>query len=293
VGLGLAILGPGILGALGVAEVVRADEPVAPPDEPEHCNQAIPRERILLAAAPEVSGLPEDGGGGPDAGGGRGPGLPAPGPPDPEARTAARAAPQPPAFEPYRGRDCHRYRRRRVCDGPRRVPRPEGPAADRARALGLGERSVASQLLTAAPDAAWVAAAPETRPGLSWPIPLPDAGRVWRGFGAGRRGHSGVDIGASPGTLVRAARAGLVAYSDNGVRGYGNLVILVHDDGTTTWYAHHRANWVFAGQVVARGQVLGEVGETGLAHGPHLHFELRVGGRPRDPSLHLPPPPDR
>jgi murein DD-endopeptidase MepM/ murein hydrolase activator NlpD len=81
--------------------------------------------------------------------------------------------------------------------------------------------------------------------------------------------------------------AGLVAYADNGVSGYGNLVVIVHRDGSTTAYAHLKEAWVTAGQRVARGQTVGLLGNTGLSHGPHLHFEWRVGGRAQNPVPHM------
>jgi murein DD-endopeptidase MepM/ murein hydrolase activator NlpD len=102
-----------------------------------------------------------------------------------------------------------------------------------------------------------------------------------------------VDIVAEPGTRVRAANDGLVAYSDNGVRGMGNLLILVHPDGATTFYAHLRAAYVFAGEKVRRGEVIGEVGNTGLSRGPHLHFEWRRRGHPRDPARRFADRPQR
>jgi hypothetical protein len=64
--------------------------------------------------------------------------------------------------------------------------------------------------------------------------------------------------------------------------------MLIHADGSVTSYAHCRALYVFAGQQVTRGQVVGEVGTTGLAHGPHLHFEVRRDGRVRNPMRYLP-----
>jgi murein DD-endopeptidase MepM/ murein hydrolase activator NlpD len=73
-------------------------------------------------------------------------------------------------------------------------------------------------------------------------------------------------------------------YSDNGISGYGNLVMVVHPDATVALYGHCRATYVFPGQRVQRGQVIAEVGQTGYANGPHLHLEYRVAGRPRDPS---------
>jgi len=137
--------------------------------------------------------------------------------------------------------------------------------------------------------------------GLLWPVP---EGRLWRGFGmqreiTPRRGrgrlrrgrrqrlHRGVDIGAPAGSLIRAVNDGLVLYSFNSMRGYGNSVVLLHPDGTVTLYAHCQATYVFAGQRVARGRVIAEVGHTGLAHGDHLHFEWRRNGRPLNPGAHF------
>jgi murein DD-endopeptidase MepM/ murein hydrolase activator NlpD len=96
-----------------------------------------------------------------------------------------------------------------------------------------------------------------------------------------------VDIPAALGSEVRAAQEGIVCYSNNEIRGYGNLVLVVHRDGTTTLYAHLRAAQVFAGQNVRAGQTIGEVGSTGLSQGPHLHFEWHVDGRAVDPMPHF------
>jgi murein DD-endopeptidase MepM/ murein hydrolase activator NlpD len=96
--------------------------------------------------------------------------------------------------------------------------------------------------------------------------------------------HAGVDIVAPAGSQIVASRSGLVAYSDNRVRGYGNLLVIVHGNGDVTLSAHCQRIFVFAGERVARGQVVAEVGMTGLALGPHLHFELRVAGQPIDPQ---------
>ena len=110
-----------------------------------------------------------------------------------------------------------------------------------------------------------------------------------RGVGLTRRGrnrrrpHNGVDIGGQRGQRVVAANDGLVAYSHNGLSGYGNLVILIHADGTVTFYAHLDAAYVQPGERLHRGETVGEVGATGLASGPHLHFEWRRDGTPLDP----------
>jgi murein DD-endopeptidase MepM/ murein hydrolase activator NlpD len=116
-----------------------------------------------------------------------------------------------------------------------------------------------------------------TSPGtLALPVP---EGRFLRGWGSGARGyHLAIDIGAPAGTPVHAAADGLVAYVGNGVRGYGNTVVLVHRNGWVTWYTHHTQNLVVAGQTVARGEVVGTVGDTGYARGAHLHFMLVADG---------------
>ena len=94
--------------------------------------------------------------------------------------------------------------------------------------------------------------------------------------------HSGVDVGAGAGTNVTAADGGTVSvatYSSS----YGNYVMIYHSDGTSTLYAHMSALAVSQGDTVNKGDVLGYVGDTGWANGPHLHFEIRVGGSTVDP----------
>jgi murein DD-endopeptidase MepM/ murein hydrolase activator NlpD len=99
--------------------------------------------------------------------------------------------------------------------------------------------------------------------------------------------HKGVDIGAPVGTPIVAMKDGIVAYADNTIRGYGNLLSLVHGDASVSNYGHCNAIYVFPGQKVRRGQVVAEVGNTGYSGGPHLHFEYRVGGRAIDPKPFL------
>lgn len=178
---------------------------------------------------------------------------------------------------------------RKFCSGPRRVPQPHGRAAHVAERLGLGLRATAMVVMHQRPFPEWleVVAAEDPVEGLTFPVP---GGRMGRGFGHTRRGsmrhrrHNGVDIGAPEGTPIVAARGGLVMYSDNGITGYGNMVILLHREGFSTLYAHCRSTTVFAGQTVERGQAIAEVGHTGFAPGPHLHFEWRQRGWARDPA---------
>jgi murein DD-endopeptidase MepM/ murein hydrolase activator NlpD len=100
------------------------------------------------------------------------------------------------------------------------------------------------------------------------------------------RMHHGIDIAASSGTPIRAALAGTVTYSGP-MGGYGNIVIIEHPNGTETRYAHNSRNDVNVGQQVARGEVVGAVGSTGMSTGPHLHFEVRRNGESVDPAPYL------
>lgn len=120
---------------------------------------------------------------------------------------------------------------------------------------------------------------------LRWPLVGPITAR----FGVrGGRPHDGIDISAPKGTPVIAAADGEVLFSD--LRGgYGNLVVLKHDDGLVTVYAHHDRNLVRVGETVRRGQEIAQVGATGRASGPHLHFEVRQGVRAEDPLRFLGP----
>lgn len=174
----------------------------------------------------------------------------------------------------------------RFHDGPRRVPESRGPAQRLARELGIGEAASARRLLSNAPSLPLLQQVGPTRPSsLLWPVPR---GHFGRGFGFTRTlrkdlKHNGVDIEAAEGTPVRSAEAGLVVYSDNGLRGFGNCVMILHAGGLLTLYAHNGRTTVQAGQHVARGERIALVGHTGYAWGPHLHFELRDRGQLRDP----------
>ena len=94
--------------------------------------------------------------------------------------------------------------------------------------------------------------------------------------------HKGVDLTAPTGTAVFAALDGLVITSGKHKQ-YGNYVVVDHGNGVSTVYAHHSLNLVHEGDIVRRGQKIAEVGRTGNATGPHLHFELRIDGLQRNP----------
>lgn len=119
--------------------------------------------------------------------------------------------------------------------------------------------------------------------GKQWVRPV--KGTVSSGFGMRNdRPHEGVDILARRGTPVRAAGYGLVIYAGDGMRGYGNVVVLDHGEEITTLYGHLHDIQVQSGDAVGQGQKIGTVGSTGNATTTHLHFELRVGGDAIDPE---------
>jgi murein DD-endopeptidase MepM/ murein hydrolase activator NlpD len=94
--------------------------------------------------------------------------------------------------------------------------------------------------------------------------------------------HKGVDLNAPKGTAVFAALDGEVIFSGRHKQ-YGNYVVLDHGNGVVTLYAHHQLNLVQIGDIVRRGQKIAEVGRTGNATGPHLHFELKIDGVQQNP----------
>lgn len=119
-----------------------------------------------------------------------------------------------------------------------------------------------------------------------WPVP--HFFKVSSQFGPrGRKHHDGIDIPAPSGTPIVAVDDGVVIYSDDGIRGYGNMIVVAHGDDIFTVYAHNRKNKVDKGDKVDRGQVIAEVGNTGRSTGPHLHFEIRVKNKVRNPAQYL------
>ncbi len=119
---------------------------------------------------------------------------------------------------------------------------------------------------------------------LAWPLKGVLYGRY--GVRGGQR-HDGIDLSAPEGTLIGAAAAGTVIYA-GAQAGYGEIVILRHEGGLVTLYAHCAAVLVDEGREVRRGEPIAKVGQTGRTTGPHLHFEVRDGTRPRNPLLYLP-----
>ena len=118
--------------------------------------------------------------------------------------------------------------------------------------------------------------------GFIWPL----KGRILTRFGPIEKGlkNDGLNIAAPVGAPVRAAQNGIVAYSGNALKGFGQLVLIKHDRGYVTAYAHNQAILVKAGQQVQRGQVIARAGDSGNVSSPQLHFQLRKGQKSLDPQ---------
>ncbi|MCW6533864.1 M23 family metallopeptidase [Sphingomonas lycopersici] len=125
---------------------------------------------------------------------------------------------------------------------------------------------------------------------VAMPAGMPVAARaLTSGFGARfhpllneRRAHLGIDLAAATGSPIVATSPGVVS-AQGWYGGYGDLVVINHGGGVETRYGHMSRSNVVAGQHVQRGDVIGYVGSTGLSTGPHLHYEVRIGGQPVDP----------
>jgi murein DD-endopeptidase MepM/ murein hydrolase activator NlpD len=123
---------------------------------------------------------------------------------------------------------------------------------------------------------------------LKWPL---QSIQVTSGFGKrGREFHEGVDLRAHTGTPVFAAAAGRVIYAGRKIKGYGNLIVLRHDQGVATVYAHNSKLLVKPGDRVHLGQKIAISGKSGRVSGPHLHFEVRKGVAAVDPMRCMPKP---
>lgn len=113
----------------------------------------------------------------------------------------------------------------------------------------------------------------------------PARGRVISGYSKG--GNEGINIAVPEGTPVKAAEGGTVAYAGSELKGYGNLVLIRHPNGYVSAYAHNGELKVKRGDTVKRGQVVANSGQTGNVSSPQLHFELRKGSSPVDPTPYL------
>jgi murein DD-endopeptidase MepM/ murein hydrolase activator NlpD len=178
------------------------------------------------------------------------------------------------------------------------------PAAAAAQPATAGATPPASKLAAAAgpPQSARLAqataseeTAPETSvkaaeataalPTFRWPV----RGKVIVSYGAKTNGkaNDGINLAVPEGTPVKAAEDGVVAYSGNELKGYGNLILVRHANGYVTAYAHASELLVKRGDTIKRGQVIAKSGQSGEVGSPQLHFEIRRGSTPVDPLQFL------
>ncbi len=122
-------------------------------------------------------------------------------------------------------------------------------------------------------------------PTFRWPV----RGKVIAGFGSKTNGkaNDGINLAVPEGTPVKAAEDGTVAYSGNELKGYGNLLLIRHSNGYVTAYAHASELLVKRGDTIKRGQVIAKSGQSGDVGSPQLHFEIRKGNQPVDPTQFL------
>lgn len=120
-------------------------------------------------------------------------------------------------------------------------------------------------------------------------LQMPLMGSVIEPFGPRADGthNDGINISCQMGADIHAAEGGVVAYAGNELKGYGNLVLIRHDNGWVTAYAHASELLVKRGDLIKRGQVIAKAGQTGQVDQPQLHFELRQGSNPVDPTAYL------
>jgi murein DD-endopeptidase MepM/ murein hydrolase activator NlpD len=169
------------------------------------------------------------------------------------------------------------------------APRAQAPAVPPGPSLATAESPHSARVAT--PEAPAQESTIKTAepagglPSFRWPV----RGRVIASFGPTPNGvqNDGINLAVPEGTPVKAAEDGVVAYAGNELKGYGNLVLVRHSNGFVTAYAHASDILVKRGETVKRGQVIAHSGQTGNVTSPQLHFEIRKGSTPVDPSQYL------
>jgi len=178
----------------------------------------------------------------------------------------------------------------RTATAPAPAAEPEGENAETAAAPETSAKPLPAPAVAeepAAPAEQQVAeqAPVAGAPGLRWPV----RGKVISGFGLKANGlkNEGINIAVPEGTSIRAADSGVIAYAGNELKGYGNLVLIRHESGYVTAYAHAKELFVKRGDTVKRGDVIAKAGQTGSVSSPQLHFEVRKGATALDPMKFL------
>lgn len=161
---------------------------------------------------------------------------------------------------------------------------PGGGRSTPPRAAAAPVRGTASTARPATPRPT-TPSAPPVNSGVGWQWPVD--GQLLSRFEAGEPTKQGIDIAGTGGAPVRSAGDGTVVYSGSGLVGYGELIIIKHNEQWLSAYGHNRNRLVNEGAVVKAGQQIAELGRTGASR-DMLHFEIRYNGKPVDPLLYLP-----
>ena len=252
---------------------VRSAEAIAP-------VRSVPRVRPGMAAATKPAAAHEKLAfvKGPEAANAR-PGRPAT-PARVEAKVA-KAEPARPAPQPVKTAAAPAPAPTKVAKLETPAPAPVQAAARVARVDSTTTASVPPAATATAPTTATADASESAAPEFRWPA----RGRIISGFKAGN--NDGINIAVPEGTSVKAAEAGVVAYAGSELKGYGNLVLIRHPNGFVSAYANNGELDVKRGDTVKRGQTIAKSGQTGNVNSPQLHFELRKGQTPVDPTQYL------
>lgn len=179
----------------------------------------------------------------------------------------------------------------KAASGSTATPKPSNPVSaastTTARAAANGSRSeTAARTSSSSPASSSPSSVSSAGSGpVSWQ--WPHKGRIISRFGGGEPANKGLDIAGSAGDPVKAAASGQVVYAGNGLLGYGNLVILNHNQRYLSAYAHNSRIFVREGDKVKAGEKIAEIGSTGATR-TMLHFEIRRDGNPVDPLRYLP-----
>ncbi|RFC66364.1 M23 family peptidase [Fulvimarina endophytica] len=172
-----------------------------------------------------------------------------------------------------------------TASAPVSTPAPAAQAAEPAKPVEVATAAPSSTVTSQSKDSD--AAAPQASgiSGYRWPV----QGRVLQRFGekVGSRRNDGLNISVPRGTPIKAAENGVVIYAGDGLREFGNTVLVKHDDGLVTVYGHADALKVKRGDTVKRGEQIASSGMTGDTDVPQLHFEVRKNSSPVDPSKYL------
>lgn len=169
------------------------------------------------------------------------------------------------------------------------TPKVQTTTLRKARAKPVRTVAVTKQPAPPVKRASYSGPLPTPAPMASTKFRWPVKGRIISKFGAKRAGgrNDGINVAVPLGTSVKAAENGVVAYSGNELRGYGNLVLIRHADGWVTAYAHNSRLLVQRGDRVRRGQIIAKAGQTGSVTSPQLHFEVRRGAKAVNPVRHM------